>query len=48
MTHHPMAYNIHLVDRVREYLVLFPKLQIEEKKMFSGLAFMINGKCVST
>jgi hypothetical protein len=43
-----MAYNIHLVDRVREYLVLFPKLQIEEKKMFSGLAFMINGKCVST
>ena len=48
MTHHPMAYNIHLVDRVREYLVLFPKLQIEEKKMFSGLAFIINGKmCIN-
>ncbi|MEO7120065.1 MAG: TfoX/Sxy family protein [Ginsengibacter sp.] len=43
-----MAYNTKLADRVREYLVDFPKLKIEEKKMFRGLTFMVNGKmCVS-
>lgn len=43
-----MAYDIQLADRVREYLAQFPKLEIEEKKMFSGLAFLVNGKmCVN-
>lgn|SRR5690606_11337983 len=43
-----MAYDTKLADRVREYLVKFPKLKINEKKMFGGLAFMINGKmCIN-
>ena len=43
-----MAYDTKLADRIREYLVAFPKLKIEEKKMFRGLAFMVNGKmCVN-
>jgi hypothetical protein len=43
-----MAYDIVLADRVREYLAAFPKLDIEEKKMFRGLAFLVNGKmCVN-
>lgn len=43
-----MAYDIKLADRIREYLVQLPKLKIEEKEMFSGLAFMINGKmCIN-
>ena len=43
-----MAYDIALADRVREYLAQYPKLEIEEKKMFRGLAFLVNGKmCVN-
>jgi hypothetical protein len=43
-----MAYDTILADRVREYLADFPNLEIEEKKMFRGLTFMVNGKmCVS-
>jgi hypothetical protein len=45
-----MAYDIKLTDRIREYLVQFPKLKIEEKEMFRGITFMINDKmciCVS-
>lgn len=43
-----MAYDVALANRIREYLMQFPKLKIEEKKMFQGLAFMINGKmCVN-
>ncbi len=43
-----MAYDHQLADRVRAYLVHLPKLKIEEKKMFGGLAFMINGKmCIN-
>lgn len=43
-----MAYNTQLADKIREYLVGFSKLNIEEKKMFRGLTFMINGKmCIS-
>lgn len=43
-----MAYDVKLADRIREYLVQFPKLKIEEKEMFRGLTFMVNGKmCVS-
>ena len=43
-----MSYNPKLADRIREYLSNSPKLKIEEKKMFRGLAFMVNGKmCVN-
>lgn len=43
-----MAFNTKLADRIREYLAGFPKLKIEEMKMFSGLAFMVNGKmCIN-
>lgn len=41
-----MAYDEKLADRIREALINVPKL--EEKKMFSGLAFMVNGKmCIN-
>ncbi len=43
-----MAFDEQLADRVREYLAQFPKLKIEEKKMFRGLAFLVNGKmCIN-
>jgi hypothetical protein len=43
-----MAYDTLLADRVRKYLAEFPKLEIEEKEMFRGLAFLVNGKmCVN-
>ena len=45
-----MAYDINLVNRVREYLAEVPEIDIEEKEMFSILNFMVNGKtcvCVS-
>jgi len=43
-----MAYNPHTASRVRDYLEKFPNILIEEKKMFGGLAFMVNGKmCVN-
>jgi len=43
-----MAFNTNLADRIREYLLQFPSLKIEEKKMFSGLAFMVNNKmCIN-
>lgn len=43
-----MAYDEKLAGRIREYLETFPKLKIEEKKMFRGLVFMINGKmCIN-
>jgi TfoX/Sxy family transcriptional regulator of competence genes len=43
-----MSYDTKLADRIREYLVAFPGLKIEEKKMFSGLAFMVNDKmCIN-
>ncbi len=43
-----MAYNTVLADRIREYLLKFPEIKLEEKKMFRGLAFMVNGKmCVN-
>jgi len=43
-----MAYNMKLADRVREYLAHVPNIKIEEKKMFGGIAFMVNGKmCVN-
>lgn len=43
-----MAYSSKLADKVREYLSGIENLKIEEKKMFGGLAFMINDKmCVN-
>ena len=43
-----MAYDATLADRIREYLAHIPEIKIEEKKMFSGLAFLVNGKmCVN-
>jgi len=43
-----MAYDTKLADRIREFLAQLPNLQIEEKKMFRGLTFMINGKmCIN-
>lgn len=43
-----MAYNTQLADRVRHYLQQQPGIEVEEKTMFSGLAFLVNGKmCVN-
>jgi hypothetical protein len=43
-----MAYDTKLADKVRAYVAQFPQLEIDEKKMFSGLAFIINGKmCIN-
>lgn len=43
-----MAYSIALAERVRKYLEKIPELSVEEKKMFGGLAFMVNGKmCIN-
>lgn len=43
-----MAFDADLAKRIRIYLMKFPKLDVEEKKMFRGLAFMVNGKmCVN-
>lgn len=37
-----MAYNEKLADRVREALVNIPS--VEEKLMFGGVCFMVDGK----
>ncbi len=43
-----MAYNRILAERVRNQLSKSSNLIIEEKKMFGGLAFMVNGKmCIN-
>jgi len=43
-----MAFNELLADRVRIYLEDVSNIKIEEKRMFSGLAFLVNGKmCVN-
>ena len=43
-----MPYNEKLADRLREALAQIPKIKVEEKRMFRGLAFMVNGKmCVN-
>lgn len=42
-----MAYDEKLASRIREYLSEISELVIEERKMFRGLTFMVNGKmCV--
>jgi TfoX/Sxy family transcriptional regulator of competence genes len=38
-----MAFNKKIADRVREVIALTHK-NVEEKKMFSGLCFMVNDK----
>lgn len=41
-----MAYNEKLAERIREALQHLPK--VEQKKMFRGVTFMVDGKiCVS-
>ncbi len=43
-----MAYDVNLANRVREYLSAIKSIEVEEKKMFGGLAFMIDDKmCVN-
>lgn len=43
-----MPYDTMLADRVRRYLQQHTRLPVEEKTMFSGLAFMVDGKmCVN-
>ncbi len=43
-----MAYDIILANRVREYLSELNKFSIIEKKIFGGLAFMVNNKmCIN-
>ena len=45
-----MSSDTRLAKRIREYLTDIPKIKVEEKKMFRGLTFMVNGKmcvCVS-
>lgn len=41
-----MAYSEKLAERLRQALAGVPK--VEEKKMFGGLAFMVNGKMCLT
>jgi TfoX/Sxy family transcriptional regulator of competence genes len=41
-----MAYDENLANRIREALSHLAK--VEEKKMFGGLAFMVNGKMCIT
>ena len=43
-----MRYNANLAEKVRNHLLKYPGLKIEEKKMFRGLTFMVNDKmCIS-
>ena len=43
-----MAYNSTVAERIRKHLADFPGLHVEEKNMFGGRCFMINGKmCVN-
>lgn len=43
-----MAYNEKLASRVREYLNDVSGITVDEKKMFRGLAFMVNDKmCIN-
>jgi TfoX/Sxy family transcriptional regulator of competence genes len=43
-----MAYDLLLADKVRACLATVQDIVIEEKKMFRGLAFLVNGKmCVN-
>ena len=43
-----MAYSTKLAERIRTHLERIPNIKVEEKEMFKGLAFLVNGKmCVN-
>ncbi len=43
-----MPYNQTTAKRIKDYLTSLPQINLEEKKMFGGLAFMVNGKmCIN-
>lgn len=43
-----MPYSLTLANRIRTYLAGIPEIKIEEKEMFRGLAFLVNGKmCIN-
>lgn len=43
-----MPYSTKLAERIRTCLERIADLQVEEKEMFKGLAFLVNGKmCVN-
>ncbi len=43
-----MSYDLNLAKRVNDYLSNIPDIEVEEKKLFGGLAFMIKGKmCIN-
>jgi TfoX/Sxy family transcriptional regulator of competence genes len=43
-----MAYNPNLTEKIRKALQLHGVSDLEEKKMFRGITFMVNGKmCIS-
>lgn len=43
-----MSYNKGLAAKVRDYLSAIPALPVEEKQLFGGLAFLVNGKmCIN-
>lgn len=43
-----MTYHSQLADCVREYLSNMPGIEVEEKAMFGGYAFMVNSKmCIN-
>ncbi|SRR5690606_6370622 len=43
-----MAYNERLADSVRAYLAEHTELKVEEKAMFGGIAFLVDGKmCIN-
>ena len=39
-----MAYDDKLAERIREALSKIASINVEEKRMFRGIAFMVNGK----
>jgi hypothetical protein len=46
-----MGFDQKLADRVREALIVQKDVDLEEKTMFQGMCFMVNGKmcvCVRT
>ena len=43
-----MAFDVRLADRIREFLSGISEIEVEEKKMFGGLGFMVNDKmCIN-
>lgn len=43
-----MAYNTSLAEKLKNRLSEISGINVEEKKMFGGLAFMVNGKmCIN-